>query len=306
MKLKTTALLVGSVFAATANASSFFITVDQDYNGDGDAMTGSINELGYTGTLSTSFYADPFLSVGSQVIDTNIKSEMDALGFVNGPSTAVDGFTPLTFKYPTLSSELNIDGLNPLSAFDDVENFNTPGSGWALTYQFKLVGEFTATGVAYNDGYIDVFYNKIPGFDSDLDDAFQTQVGRINVTGSDLSAANLFVYGEFSFDFDGNGTDDSAGDSFIQDFFTDIDTGLTYYDAWSAASPAPINFVLDTNVNPPVPTADQLAFTSMGGVMRQATQDGSVTMTVPEPGSLILIGAGLLGLGLSSSRKRKA
>lgn len=305
MKLKTTALLVGSVFAATANASSFFITADQDYNGDGDASTGAITELGYTGTLSTSFYSDPLLSVGSTVIDTNIKSEMDALGYVDGAATAVDGTTPLTFKYPTLSSELNIDGLNPLSAFDDVENFNTIGSGWALTYQFKLEGTVTATGVEYTDGFIDVFYNMIPPFDADLDDAFQTQVGRINVIGSDLSAANLFVYGEYSFDFDGNGTDDAAGDAFVQNFFTDIDTGLTYYDAWSAANPAPVNFVLDTNVNPPIPTADQLAFTSLGGVMRQATQDGSVTMTVPEPGSLILIGAGLLGLGMSS-RKRKA
>ncbi|MBV1914911.1 MAG: PEP-CTERM sorting domain-containing protein [Pseudomonadales bacterium] len=300
MKLKTTALLVGSVFAATANASSFFLTVDQDYNGDLDATTGSISELGYSGTLSTSFYADPMLSVGSQVIDTNIASEMLAAGFING-TTSSDGLT--TFKYPTISPELNIDALNYQSPFGDHEGFQS-NPGWGLTYQFKLIGSVIAGGVEYTDGWIDVFYNKIPPMDNDLANAFQTQVARINVTGSDLNVANLNVFGEFSFDFDGNGTDDAVGDTFVQNFFTDVDSGQSYYNAWSNG--APINFVLDTNVNPPVPTLGSLALTSLGGVMRQTTQDGSATMSVPEPGSLILIGAGLLGLGVSSSRKRKA
>ncbi len=58
---------------------------------------------------------------------------------------------------------------------------------------------------------------------------------------------------------------------------------------------------LDTNVNPPFPTADQLLAFDVAGnvvdvnnpgvidhVIRQTTLDGSVTASIPEPSTLVL------------------
>ncbi|MBV1959908.1 MAG: PEP-CTERM sorting domain-containing protein [Pseudomonadales bacterium] len=314
MKLKTTALLIGSVFAATANASSFLITVENDWPTvpDGDAQTAPIDQLTFGKTLATSFYDG--LAPGANVVDTNIQFEMNALDFDVNATQAIDG-SAISFRYPTKNDDVDVDSMSivPSANAADTEGFNQIGTGWSMSYQFKLIGTLQADGVEYYDGFIDIFYNSTV----DLNNAqFETQVARINIDDSDLDQGNLYISGAMSFDFDGDGTDDAndgvdlAADAFVQNFFTDVNMGKNYYDIWTEGGDTSISFLLDTNIDPPTPQAYDTAVTfgpngAPSGFVRQSELDGSVRFNVPEPGSLVLIGAGLLGLGMSS-RKRKA
>ncbi|HSP00128.1 MAG TPA: PEP-CTERM sorting domain-containing protein, partial [Thioalkalivibrio sp.] len=133
------------------------------------------------------------------------------------------------------------------------------------------------------------------------------QVLRLNVEGSEIEGPNLDIFGNITYDFDGNGTDDAAGDSFVQNFFIDVESGLTFYELWESGFAVgdllSVSWILDTNVNPPLPTDAQLVAYG-DSLIRQTTLDGSVAFQVPEPWTLGLFGAGLLALGFAARRRR--
>jgi hypothetical protein len=306
------AAALGTVMSTSAvYAGPFQIDVGFDASGNGSTSTGSIDELGYTGTLATSIYLGDPGTPGTAVVDTNIESVMNAYGFASIAGTPYGGPNPGTFSYPLDPSQKNIASLNPINTFADNNGFTngitvpygTPvGDGvfWGLTYDYHIEGVTTAAGVDFNSGFFDVFYEN--GTD-------RIQVLRLNVTGSDLEVANLDIFGNVSYDFNGDGTDDAAGDSFVQNFFIDVESGLTFYELWESGFAVgnlmSVRWILDTNVNPPLPSADQLAMTDTGALIRQTTLDGSVGFqVVPEPWTLGLFGAGLLALGFAARRRR--
>lgn len=319
--MKKTLLSVAFSTLLSASAYAAPIYFDVGFDGgtpDGNSVTEAITQLGFTGTLATSFYYGDPTAAGVKVVDTNIVSVMNANGFTAGPqtslaSTPIDrgpALTPGESSYPAAPGQVNIDSLNSSGSPTDLEGFVSgvgfPGyiSGltWGLTYEYEILGETTGTGVNYNDGYFNIFYEN---------GVSREQVLRINITDSALTVANLNLFGFVSFDFDGNGTDDAAGNPFIQGLFNDATTGMSFYDLWLVDPNANrISFVLDTNVDPPVPTPQQLwASTGINGetvYIRQTTLDGSASFNVPEPFSLALVGAGLLGLGLTRRSKKYA
>ncbi|WP_326539631.1 PEP-CTERM sorting domain-containing protein [Pseudorhodoferax sp.] len=299
--------LIGAVtvlVAAASHATPIYLNNGIDYGSNGSTRTGAIDELGYTATRATSIYRGSPSVVGTKVIDTNETSVMNSYGFSPGNKKTLAGTTK-SFQYPSFPTGSNIDALNEPSdtngftngqgAFKFGSNFG--GRLWGLTYSYTIEGVTTATGVEFTSGYFNMFYQ---------DGGAAKQVLRMNLAGSDLESANLSLFGHVSFDFNGDGTDDA--DDFVKNFWQ-TDSG-SFYKLWLANADA-VSWALDTNVDPPLPTAGQLYRSSTGDLIRQSNLDGSLVFTVnqfpnevPEPGSVALIGIALAGMEVVRKRSK--
>ncbi|WP_421862757.1 PEP-CTERM sorting domain-containing protein [Motiliproteus sp.] len=285
----TASLLVSS---GQALASDMYIDVGSNtYESapnilDANSTTGIFNEFGFSQLLATSVYDFSDGSPLGAFYDTNIASE---LGFANVPAAglALDGVTNVNLVSPNCAGgQCDIDALSPL-----VPPLGSDSEGFLLTWDLQLEYHFDGTltpgGPVYTGGFVDVIFND---FNNDLNDRV---VLTATLTGSDIQAANLNLF----FDI-----------TFAEVGFLFIEQGGTFVDA-AAGIPTGnyAEFILDTNVNPPIPTLDQLLLVVDDGgnpnAIRQTTLDGSVTAQIPEPGTLALFGLGLLGLGATARRK---
>jgi len=249
---------------------------------DADSKTGIFTEFGFSQFLATSVYDFSDGDILGAFFDTNDPVVLGGLGIPTS-GTALDTVTTVSLTLP-LPAQVDIDALSPLvpPLTNDTEGYLL---SWQMNAIYTLYGTLGASGPTYNSGTIDLYFDDLAFGGADQ------LVLTLSLTGSSLTLANLDLFFDVTFAKPGFlWVDDGTGN------FVDASTSLTQ------AS-------LDTNVNPPFPTADQLLLVndSQGNpnAIRQTTLDGSIGYrAVPVPGTLALLGLGLLGLG--TLRKRSS
>ncbi len=290
--LATALLVTGGV----ASAENMYIDVgDTNYESsppnitDPNSTTGIFDEFGFNQVLATSIYDYTDGSVFGAFYDSNVASELNFAG-LPAAGIALDGVTPVSLTVPSCPGpQCDIDALSPLSPplVSDSEGFLLT---WDLQMEYHFDGTLTAGGPNYTGGYLDIYFNDL------INDANDRKVVGLTLTGSDVQLTNLNLF----FDI-----------TFAEDDFLWIDDGTgTFIDAHDGTVSGDFSTaVLDTNVDPAIPTPDQLLLLTDGNgddnVIRQTHLDGSITAAIPEPGTVAMMGLGLLGLGASVARRRR-
>ncbi len=291
MKSKLIPLAFMAMFGVTAEASPIFINYGANNDGDGDTKTSIFTQLGFGQLKATSIYTDSngngILEGNDTIYDTNIQSIL-AANFATGSYASKSGVpNSVALDNSIKSQNAQITGLLPLSFLDSLEGFNV---NWNMTLQYEMFGTYAGLlgGSPFKSGYLNLFYN------TDLDPGNQQLLLKMSITGSSLTVGNLNIFGKI--------TQVGAGPNGNTDFFN---FAPLPGQSFASLLGQDISWLLDTNIDPPVPTDATLADIGGGKYARQTQLDGSIKFNVPEPETLTLLGIGLLGLAMST-RKQKA
>lgn len=172
-----------------------------------------------------------------------------------------------------------------------------------ITFTFSGTGSGSFDQVAFSDAAFNI---QIFGDTNDVLDPAQnldltanlTSLVTVSGVGQGSFTDSLFVFGGAGEDYLGFGTVFSNGNLIA---FFNPDNSLTAFDLKSNFGPiVEVNDNLNQFVNAAT-TAGDLTFDTMSPVTFTAQLD---TTQVPEPGTLALLGLGLLGVGCSKRRAK--
>lgn len=260
---------------------------------DGDSTTNLFSQFGFSQLLATSVYDFSDGDIFGTFFDTNNLDMLAGLG-IPASGTALDGITNVDLDLPEcidtigggsgFGAQCDVDALSPLVpplASDNEGYLQT----WDLQMEYTFYGNLTPAGPQFTSGSLKVFFNDLN------DDTNDRMVLEMTLNGSFLQPGNLDLFFDITFAETGFLWVDNGSGTFI-----DAAAGIPGGDF--------AQVVLDTNVVPPIPTLDQLLLIGDNAI-RQTELDGSITVTIPEPASLSILGLGLLGLAAAGRRQRK-
>jgi|GEM_PF-1484444 hypothetical protein len=297
MKLKMLAL-VAALASGSVLAQPIYFNVGADFGGNfankvaGPNTTGWIDSLQYTYN-STSTFTD---------INNNATFDIGDTVLTKG-GVLTDGFT-----FGGAMGKNTISSLLPKQISGESHNgFENP---WSMTFGFNnLQGALAydpvnGTGIKYTSGTISFYMYSVAAPVTGL--ASLTRVFDMVVTGSEYSSSGGFINGYLSNFGNVNWNGVAVGNIFN----TRFQNGLKSFEQITQTldadgNPRKIEFALDFNGNQLRPN---VSFNQAGGTASaSANHDGSVAFNVQvsEPASLAMLGLGLLGLGLSRSRKAR-
>jgi hypothetical protein len=187
-----------------------------------------------------------------------------------------------------------VTSLNPgqvgVNGFFD-NGFN---NNWFLSFKFDNLG-----------GTVDSVVSGFPAlhYDSGVIHMLISNNGSTFTNFMDLVVLNSFLQGGVNLEVVGAVSFSGISNAFVNTFHDA--TGTSFYDTWLANGTnfLTMNFAIDQNTNPQAATVTPIA----NGEIISSNHDGSVAFgSVPEPGSLALIGIGLLGFRRLQDRRSEA
>ena len=274
-------LLAASILLAAGNVSagSFYLDPGVDYSAtDSDQVCATCTSM-----------KSQFTFQYESVTDIN---DLDANGIDSGDTLV----TTAGLAVGGLGTN-NVTGFTPNEVFGANSN-NNYGDDWLMSFSMSgltgVVTGVTGAGVplfSYGPGLLELFVT--------FDGSTLINFMDVNILGGTSTGLGIEMVGVADFT-----NVDGTYNNLIHSGDADCAGSTGFFDIWTNCGAAmPISFFADFNTN--VTTSD---FTDNGdGTFSVASNhDGSATFSVPEPGTLALVGMSLLMMGGMARRSKKA